>query len=341
MRVPTQLPGRRHSVLRVFLLLSTHMALLTSDLDKQMRIASLLAAVVLSNMKPIFSKILYLEGWSPVQLYFVSLLVMAIVLLTHEMVSLERGVRWGMTRRDFRGTIIDAIIGGVIGPVMFFTALSTVTASQTILLTSISPFLVVIFAVLMLGERMNAQMVWGGVFILAGLAAALWDDLSELTLSTGALLLLGSSVCGAFATIVHKKYVKHRHLDSIVFVKTLISLVLVGAWLQFTSEEGLSFLATPQNVWGVMAMPILSFLLPFFLFFKALKKTKATDAGMVAALGRVIALMLASVLLGEALETNHLISISLIVFGVLFINVPLTKWRVVPSRLMEIGPLRK
>jgi len=109
----------------------------------------------------------------------------------------------------------------------------------------------------------------------------------------------------------------------------------------YTQEDGLAFLSTPQNVFAVMAMPLLSFLLPFFLFFNALKKTSATDAGVIAATGRVIALMLASVLLGETLQINDLISICLIVFGILFINVPLTKWKVVPSRLMEIGPLRK
>jgi len=306
-----------------------------------MRLASLLAAVVLSNMKPILTKVMYLEGWTPLQLYFVALLVMAVVLLTHEMVSIERGTRWGMTKHDYKGTIIDAVIGGTIGPVMFFTALSMVTASESILLTSLVPFLVVIFAVLMLGERMNKQMVFGGVCILTGMVAALWADLSTFTLSTGAMLLIGSSVCSAFSTIVHKKYVKHRHLDSVVFVKTMISLLLVGLWLYLSDAKGLSFLNTPQNVWSVLAMPILTFLLPFFLFFRALKKTKATDAGIISAFGRVIALMLASVLLGETLETYHMISMSLIVFGIIFINVPLTKWRVVPSRLMELGPLRK
>lgn len=184
-------------------------------------------------------------------------------------------------------------------------------------------------------------MAFGGVCILAGMVAALWADLSTFTLSTGALLLFGSSLCSSFSTIVHKKYVKHRHLDSVVFVKTGISLVLVGLWLYVSDENGLKFLTTPQNVWSVLAMPIVSFLLPYFLFFRALKKTKATDAGIISAFGRVIALMLASVLLGETLEAYHMMSMSLIVFGIICINVPLTKWRVVPSRLMELGPLRK
>jgi len=315
------------------------MRFFTGDAAKKMRIAHLLLAVVLSNMKPIFTKVI-LDGWNPVQLYFVALLIMTIVLAAHEIISLERGERWGMTSKDLKGTILDALIGGVLGPVMFFTALTMVTASEAILLTSLVPFLVVMFAVLLLGEKMTSQMIWGSVFILGGMVAALWLDILAFTFQTGVYLLLGSSVCSALATIIHKKYVKHRHLDSIVLVKTVISLVLVGLWLQINGG-GLGFLSEPQNVWAALAMPLLSFMLPYFLFFRALRKTSATDAGIVAAMGRVIALMLASSLLGETLGTHHLISISLIVFGILFINVPLTKWKVVPSRLMEIGPLRK
>jgi drug/metabolite transporter (DMT)-like permease len=94
-------------------------------------------------------------------------------------------------------------------------------------------------------------------------------------------------------------------------------------------------------VWLVLALPIIAYLIPFFLYFRALRKVKAMDAGIIAAMGRVIGIIMASTLLGEVLTQNHLISLGLITFGVVFINVPLTKWHVVPSRLMEIGPLRR
>jgi len=215
------------------------------------------------------------------------------------------------------------------------------TASESLLLTSMLPVFLVIFAVLFLKEKFSTQMALGSVFIIVAMAALLWDDVQALSLSTGAFLIIASSALSAATTIIHKKYVKHRHLDSIILVRTVLSVILVGAYLLIREPEGFAFLAVPQNVWLVLSLPLVSFLIPFFLYFRALRKTKAMDAGIMAAMGRVIGIVLASSILGEVLETKHLVSVALSVLGVLFINVPLTKWRVVPSRLMEIGPLRK
>ena len=314
---------------------------LQDDTMQRWRLAQLLIAVVLANSKPIFSKVLYEAGWTPVQLYFVILLIMTIVLMSHEIISLERGERWGMTKKDIFGTVLSTIIGGVIGPIMFFEGLNMVTATESMLLTSLLPLFVVIFSVYFLKEKFSNQMAIGSVFLITGMVVLLWPDVQALSLSTGAFLLIASSMLSALTTIIHKKYIKHRHLDSIVMVRTVSSLLIVGAYILVRDSSGLEFLATPQNVWLVLALPLIAYLIPFFLYFRALRKVKAMDAGIIAAMGRVIGIVMASSLLGEVLTQNHLISLGLITFGVLFINVPLTKWRVVPSRLMEIGPLRK
>lgn len=317
------------------------MAVKQDDSIQRWCLAQLLVAVVLANSKPIFSKILYEQGWTPVQLYFVILLIMTIILMSHEVISLERGARWGMTKKDVFGTAISTVIGGVIGPIMFFKGLSMVTATEALMLTSLLPLFVVIFSVYFLKEKFSNQMALGGFFLVLGMLVLLWDDVQALSLSTGAFLLIASSMLSALTTIVHKKYIKHRHLDSIVMVRTVFSLVIVGGYILIQDSSGLKFLGTPQNVWLVLALPIIAYLIPFFLYFRALRKVKAMDAGIIAAMGRVIGIVMASTFLGEVLTQNHLVSLGFITLGVLFINVPLTKLRVVPSRLMEIGPLRK
>ena len=317
------------------------MSLTKDDSVQRWRLAQLLVAVVLANSKPIFSKVLYEQGWTPVQLYFVILLVMTIVLMSHEIISLERGERWGMTKKDIYGTVLSTIIGGVIGPIMFFEGLSLVTATESLMLTSMLPLFVVIFSVYFLKEKFSNQMALGGFFLVIGMVVLLWKDVEALSLSTGAFLLIASSMLSALTTIIHKKYIRHRHLDSIVMVRTVCSLLLVGAYILIQDSSGLEFLATPQNVWLVLALPLIAYLIPFFLYFSALRKVKAMDAGIISAMGRVIGIVMATSILGEVLTQNQLVSLGLITFGVLFINVPLTKLRVVPSRLMEIGPLRK
>jgi len=308
---------------------------------RQFALAQMLLAVMLANMKPIFTKVLYLRNWTPLSLYFVTLVIMSIVLVAHEFMSMERGKRWGMSKKDLWGTILSTATGGVFGPILFFTGLQYVNASETVLFTSLLPFFVVLFGVIMLKERFTMQMAVGGILLAAGVFVLLIPDLKSFQINRGVPLLIASSVLGALTTIVHKKYIVHRHLDSIVMVRTLLSVVIIGLWVMFFEPEGLVMLRGEENIWLLLLVPVFGFLFPFFLYFGSLKHVKATEAGVVAAVGRTFAVIAASVLLGEHLTELHMLSMVLVIFGILFINVPITKWRIVPSRLMEAGPLSK
>ena len=317
--------------------------IIPSSSDRQIELGAMLLAVVLSKMTPILSKALYSEGWDPPVLYFAVLLVTIIVLGAHEVAAIERGKRWGMTKRDLFGIVITTLTGGVLGPIFFFTGLRTVAASDSIVLTSLLPFFVVCSAVIFLKERFSRQTLIGGLFLFSSIVVILWPDISKMTLQIGAIFMVLSSIMNALTTIVHKKYVVHRHLDSIILVRTTLSAVFVGAWLLLTEPESLGILIVPQNLWLFLALPVCGFILPFFLYFGSLssKHIKAMDAGFVSAMGRVIGIALAVSLLGETLTPYHSVSMVLMVAGIVVINVPLTKWRIVPSRFSDVGPLRK
>jgi len=308
---------------------------------RQFALAQMLLAVILSNMSPVFSKVLYARGWTPLILYFTTLIIVSIVLLVHEYIELESGGRWGMTRRDVFGVAVSTIAGGVLAPILFFTGLQAVEASEALILSSTLPFFVVVFGILMLKERFTKQTVIGSLFLLAGMIILLWPDIRSVQFGDGALFIIGSTLFGALSTITHKKYIVNRHLDSVVLVRTLLSALIVGCVILFVDPKSLHMLTASENIWLVLAIPILCFITPFFLFFGAIRKVKAIDVGLVEAAGRVFAIIAASTILGEHLTPLSFWSMTLVVFGILFINVPLTRWRIVPSRLLEIGPLRK
>ncbi|MFH1670052.1 MAG: DMT family transporter [Patescibacteria group bacterium] len=313
----------------------------TSPSVRHLALSQMLLAVLLANLNPIFSKILYARGWTPASLYFVTLIIVGIVLLIHEYIDFDRHMRWQMRKRDFFGVLITTLTGGVLAPLFFFTGLQHVTASESIILSSMLPFFVVFFGIFLLGERFRRQMLFGGFFIVCGVLVILWPDMQAFHMSKGVPFILGSTFFGAMTTIVHKKYIKHRHLDSVVLIRTLLAIIIVGLWMILFEPTGFQILSAPENIWLLLSVPIFAFILPYFLFFNALKTIKAIDAGVIEAAGRVLAVVAASVILHEPLTSFHLLSMVFIVFGVLFINVPLTKWKIVPSRLMEMGPLRK
>ncbi len=301
----------------------------------------MLIAVIFANINPIFAKTIFLYGWTPAQMYFVTLIVIGIIMMLNQIMQMEHGGKWGMTKDDVFGTVFASIFGGAIAPLLFFEGLTAVNASTSIILTSLLPLFVVFFALFFLKESLSMQMFFGGIILIAAMVVLLWEDIVSFTISGGVPMIIASSLCSAMTIIVHKKYVKHRHIDSVIFVRTTISLLIVGAYLVLREGWNFDFLTAPQNIWPVLAMPICSFIIPFFLYFRALKNLRASDAGLMEAVGRIFGIMAAAALLNEALTLQHLLSAALATVGILIINVPLTKWKIVPSRLPVIGPLRK
>ncbi len=307
----------------------------------RLAVISLFLAIVCSESSPVFVKLLLADGWTPSSLYFLVLLLMTLFLAVHEFVSLERGKQWEMDSRDIKGTVLTGILGGVLAPLCFFAGLQHVQAVEAVLISSMMPLFIVFFAVILLGERFNSQTTLGGGCLLGSLVVIVWNNVMQAELHWGLFLILLSPFFGALTTIVHKKLVKHRHLDSVVLVRTTLSLLLVGVWLFFTEPESFALLGAPQNIWHILGLTFLAFLLPFFLYFRALRHLTVVEVGLAAMTGPVTGVLFAVAFLGEELTHMHLIALALVALGIFFINVPITKLRIVPSRLMEIGPLRK
>ncbi len=301
----------------------------------------LLLAMICANTTPLFSKSLYDQGWTPMGTYFLTLLIMTLFLAVHELMAIERGARWKMDRHDVLGTLLTTLAGGILSPLCFFLGLEDVLASEAVLLTSLLPLFIVLLAMAFLGERGNPSLFAGGGLLVGGLVILLLPDLREARLGMGAGLLILSSLFGALTTIFHKKFVKHRHLDSIVLVRSALSLLAFGVLLLIFEPSSFALVASPQSLWPVLGLPLIGFLAPFFLYFHALHHVKAVEAGFVAAFGPVAGVLMAAAFRGEVVGTYQLLSLGCIVAGIIFINVPLTRLRIVPSRLPFVGPLRK
>ncbi|HLD63555.1 MAG TPA: DMT family transporter [Candidatus Peribacteraceae bacterium] len=310
--------------------------------NRSLALVGLLTAIVLSNLVPVFAKTLYSQGLSPASVYLAILLVMCGILGSHELISLEeRSWHWNMSRSDFWGTIVAAVTGGVLDPLLFFSGLRFVQASEAILLSSLLPFFVVCFAVLMLGERFTRQTFIGGMIIISGIIVLLWENIVSFRFSGGALLIIGASLCSALTVIIHKKYINHNRTDTIIFLRTVVAALIVIIWVQMTEPESFSHFATTDYVWSFLGLSVGGFLLPYLFYYHSLRHLKAMDAGILSAIGRALSIVLASLTLHESIGALRLLSLLLVISGGIIINVPLTHRRIVPERLPNVGPLRR
>ncbi len=312
-----------------------------SDAKKQRALVMLLICYGGVSLKPVISRYLLLEGWTPLSLYVLLLLMAVIILGVHELASIHHQKSWSLHSKDWFGLLISTITGGVIAPILAFTALQWTTATQTVLIKSISPIFVVLLAMMFLGERLKKNSIEGIIVLLIGLGILLYKELMSFSFDNATILLLLSAMIGPLSVISHKKYITHRHLDSIVLLKCTLSLVIVGTWMLWREPESLSLFYSDQNIWLVLLLSIAGFILPYLLFFSALKNIKAFEAGIVSLFSPIFTIVLANSILGESLQTHQLVSLIVMMVGILLINVPLTKWKIVPSRLQMMGPLRK
>ena len=306
-----------------------------------MALAGILLASACSKTNPIFSKVLFEDGWTPLSMYFLTLLFVTIVLALHEFMHTDIGDRWEIDASDLRGIALTTFTGGVAAPLFFLSGLQFVQASEAIVINTLSPLFIVLFAVLMLGERFTKQTIMGACFLVAGSVVLVWQDLLQLQIHYGVLFLVAGAMSGALTTIFHKKYVTHRHLDSLVLIRTLVSLIVVGVVMTITEPESFILLQSPPSIWIVLGLSVIAFIIPYFLYFRSIRYVRSGDAAIVLMFGPVIGVLMAHVFLGEQIETQHLLSLGLVAIGIFLINVPLTKWRIMPWRLMSIGPLRR
>jgi len=83
-----------------------------SDVKKQRAFVTLLLSYACVSTKPVLSKYLLLEGWTPLSLYVLLLLTTVIILGVHEFASLQHKKSWALDRRDIKGLLFSTIAGG-------------------------------------------------------------------------------------------------------------------------------------------------------------------------------------------------------------------------------------
>ena len=304
-------------------------------------LATILLSSACSKTHPMFVKILYLDNWTPLSLYFINLLFIVIFLSIYEFIRGDFHKRYSIKRGDVLGIFLTTLTGGIISPLCFLFGLQMVLASEAILLTSISPLFIVIFSVLLLKEHFTKRMIFGGAFLLSSTVVLIWNDIFNASMSVGVPIILVGAIAGSLTTIFHKKFVSGNHLDFLVFIRSLTNLVIVSAILWFVEPEAFAMIKEPPSIWMILGLSVISFIVPYILYYRAIRNVQSLDAGIVLTAGPVIGLLMANAFLKEQIQPDQLVSVLLVGIGITLINVPLTKRRIMPWRLMTIGPLRR
>ena len=209
-----------------------------------------------------------------------------------------------------------------------FSAEQWIDSGLAALLFATFPIFVGVFAhVLLPGEPLTRRTLASAALGLSGVAVieapsgkTMFSTETRLLLLGSALMLLASAVA-ALANVLNKKYLSDVSPLRNVWSQTLVGSSLLLAFAAAV-ERGAVFHWTPRALGALFYLAIFGTALPFVGLFWLLPRVPVAVIGMIPVIDTVIAVVLGSIVLSEAVSGRVLVGGVLILAGVLLVASP-------------------
>ncbi len=272
-----------------------------------------LTVVLIWATTPVVGK-LTLQSISSSELLFYSFPFSAAVLLIAILFrDGMRGLR-GFALRDYGIFAFMGFLGCYLYYLLFFAALKIGTAQEVFILNYLWPIMLVVFASLILRERLNIRRLLGILIGFAGVATIVFEG-NEIRRSTvfnpkADLLVIFAACCyGLFSALGKKlRYDKlvatfHYYLFACIFSTLTLPFLIELRKLSMLELFGVIWIGTMTN--GIAT----------FLWFKALESGEVVRAASLVFLTPFVSLIYISVFLHEPITVASLAGLVLIVSG--------------------------
>lgn len=168
------------------------------------------------------------------------------------------------------------------------------------------------------GERLAARATGGLLLGFAGVATLFSADFARLggaSAARAALVMLGSPLVTAIATVAVKRWGAGLHPISLTAVPMLMAAAIMGVAAR-TFEAGRPLVLDARSVGALVYLAVCGSALTFTVFYWLLARVRATRASLISYTVPVVALVTGAVAFGEPLLPRVLLGTALIVAGV-------------------------
>jgi drug/metabolite transporter (DMT)-like permease len=182
------------------------------------------------------------------------------------------------------------------------------------------PFFVIIFANMMVDERLTKVKIVGIIASFLGLVAIFSRDIALTQGAThsslfGGLAVVGSAASGALGNVVGKRYAHEIDPAANVLVQSLVGTLALSS-LGLLTEQNSVLNFTPISIFIILYLGIVGSALPFVGLYWLLKRTTATNVSLLAFITPIVALILGWMVLGEVPDPNVGLGAGLILAGI-------------------------
>ncbi|KRM95933.1 transport protein [Liquorilactobacillus aquaticus DSM 21051] len=270
--------------------------------------------------------------FNPIQLNLIRFFIGSLVLLPIANKSLKQSKR-ALTKQDWILFLITGFLCVIVSMSLFQLAVVSTKASTVAVLFSCNPVFALIFAFLILHERLGRANLLAVVISIIGLLIII--DPAHLSRPVGIILALLSAVTFGFYSIVSRYGSTKRGLNGIVMtcytfiagtaelliISWLTHIPAIARWLGKSSSLS-SFKDLPiiQNI-TFSSLPMLFYLGVcvtgggFAFYFLAMERSNVSTASLVFFIKPGLAPILAALLIGEKISILTIIGIVVILIG--------------------------
>lgn len=258
----------------------------------------------------IFAKLAYRDGVSLSTMLFLRFGIAGLLMAS---LGALQGMRWPRGR-DLAWLVAMGALGYVGQAYCYFSALQYASAGVVALLLYLYPALVTIFSAFVFGWPVGRGRAWAVAFALAGTALTVGGDLHSQTWGIA---------LGAGAALIYSLYILAgagvmRRIAPFP-AATVVMLAAAAVYGVAAGREGLALPVSPTGWLAVGAIALFSTLLAILGFFKGMERLGAADASTLSTLEPLVTLVLAALVLDEAIGGMQLLGGMLILAAVIYL----------------------
>jgi len=275
---------------------------------------ALLAGIVLFSTIEVASKLMQIgggiAGHYPFWMASLRFIITGLVLLVPAVLRL-RGKAF--SRRDAAALAGLGLLGVTLMSSLFHLSITFLPANVAALVFSCNPVFVVLFAPLVLSEKITIRKLVAGGLCLAGIAVLSRDRADGISL-TGLLLMLAAIIIFALYTVLFKKMTpRYGALPITAFAGLIGGLCILPLALGVEGFPLTTYAAA--DWWGMAYLSLIGTALGYFLFIYGIGHVEAGIGSMAFFLKPFLAALFAWTVLGEDLTIPMLLGGTLILIG--------------------------
>lgn len=250
----------------------------------------------------------------PLQLVWLRYLVATVVLVLFSIVKKEK---WQLNWRDLGLVVLVGIIGNAISIVVQETGTWLSSAQTGAVITSATPTFMVIFARIILKERLTKTKVLSVMMATVGVIMIVGIHLTGNNILWGVLLLVLAALTWALMSVLIKLIKSYSSLQ-ITIMSTIVAIFCLTPFVMVdsTALTHINF-TEPKIILGLLYLGVISTAGAFVMWNKGLTLVKTSVSGLFFLLQPIVGTLLGCLLLNEGISFGFVIGTILILSSVL------------------------